>query len=217
MPQQRIASTRTRRTQPSRTDGSARTRPAEWTDAELIRGIRAGSQRHFDALYERYFDRIYGFVYKRVGSHTDAEEIVQECFIAVYTSFEDYRAQASLVSWIYGIARNTTNNQLRRAVNQRRKLEEASRYSPAINAGADISTPEEQLHLQRFAERVRARLAGLSEWQREIFALRHFDNLSIPEIVDRTNRSSDSVRSSLCRVKRLLTEATDQSCWGESR
>ncbi len=187
----------------------------EWTDEALIEGVRAGSEPHFTALYDRYFDRIYGYVYKRVRSHADAEEIVQETFIAVHASLGQYRAQSSLGSWIYGIARNTMNNQIRRTRNERARLDAAAQEERLGQGVADLETPEQALHLQRFGERVRERLTRQAEWQHEIFALRHFQNLSIREIVERTDRSSDAVRSSLSRMKRLLTEAAELSMGGE--
>ena len=52
-----------------------------------------------------------------------------------------------------------------------------------------------------------ARLQSLSDWQAEVFFLRHVENLPIREISRRTLRSSDAIRSGLYRVKRLLVEA----------
>jgi DNA-directed RNA polymerase specialized sigma24 family protein len=71
----------------------------------------------------------------------------------------------------------------------------------------DGGAPDEQLDLHRFRELLRDRLDSLAGWQAEIFEMRHFENLSIPEISERTARSSDAVRSSLYRVKRLFFEA----------
>ena len=47
----------------------------------------------------------------------------------------------------------------------------------------------------------------MSSWQAEVFVLRHVENLTIGEIARRMDRSSDAIRSSLYRVKRLLVEA----------
>ena len=63
----------------------------------------------------------------------------------------------------------------------------------------------------RYAEAINDRLETVTEWQSEIFAMRHLENMSIQEISDRTQRSSDAVRSSLYRVKRLLFETADLS------
>ena len=52
-------------------------------------------------------------------------------------------------------------------------------------------------------------LSNVSEWQSEVFWLRHGENLTIDEIARRVRRSNDAVRSSLYRVKRMLVEAVD--------
>ncbi len=54
------------------------------TDDELLQGIRQGSEADFNVLYERYFQRIYNFVYVRLHNHSDTEEVVQETFTAVF-------------------------------------------------------------------------------------------------------------------------------------
>lgn len=177
------------------------------TDQELLEGLRAQSEQHFAELYDRYFQRIYNFVYARIRNHVECEEIVQETFIAVFRSFENYRAQSSLLSWIYGIAKNTTNNALRRArtQNERIDLVEESELGPASSLG--VHSPDQLLDLHRFGDELSERLDQVADWQAEIFAMRHLENLSIPEISKRTKRSSDAVRSSLYRVKRIFFEA----------
>ncbi len=177
------------------------------SDQELLEGLRDQSERHFAELYDRYFQRIYNFVYARIRNHVECEEIVQETFIAVFRSFENYRAQSSLLSWIYGIAKNTTNNALRRArtQNERIDLVEESELAPASSLG--VHSPDQLLDLHRFGDELSERLEQVADWQAEIFAMRHLENLSIPEISKRTNRSSDAVRSSLYRVKRIFFEA----------
>ena len=54
------------------------------SDRELIEGIKGGSEAHFTHLYDRYFQRIYSFVYLRMRNRADAEEVTQETFIAVF-------------------------------------------------------------------------------------------------------------------------------------
>ncbi len=181
--------------------------PTALRDDELVRGIRAGSALHFDELYRRYFQRIYNFTYHRVRNHADTEELVQEAFAAVFGSIGAYRGSSTLLAWIYGIARNTVNNFLRRAKNQEDRFERAR---PGLARGADAiagGTPEEQLALRRYAETIHATLEHLGGWQAEVFVLRHVQNLPIREIARRTSRSNDAIRSSLYRVKRLLVQA----------
>jgi RNA polymerase sigma-70 factor (ECF subfamily) len=181
----------------------------EQSDQQLLDGLRAGSEPHFNELYNRYFQRIYSFVYTRMRNHADAEEVVQETFTAVYRSFESYRGTSSLLSWIYGIAKNTLNNSLRRSRTEGQRLDALRPEVLRPPSAFGDCTPEEHLSLRRYTEAVRDRLETISEWQCEIFAMRHLQNLSIQEISDRTARSSDAVRSSLYRVKRLLFETAE--------
>ena len=177
-------------------------------DAELVGAIKEGSEAHFNELYQRYFQRVYNFTFLRVRNHADTEEIVQETFTAVFRSVDAFRGQSSLLSWIYGIAKNTLNNQIRKSKARDLWMEKAVTELLRPTAGIDSCTPEEHLNLRRYAEAITQRLGAVTEWQAEVFVLRHLENLSIQEISRRTARSSDAIRSSLYRMKRLLVEAS---------
>ncbi len=177
------------------------------TDDELLQGIRQGSEADFNVLYERYFQRIYNFVYVRLHNHSDAEEVVQETFTSVFRSIDTYRGQSALLSWVYGIAKNTLHNHLRRMKAQEERIERAAPHVAAQSASFSACTPEESLNLREYADSISEQLQAISTWQVEVFVLRHVDNLSIRDIARRTARSSDAIRSSLYRVKRMLVEA----------
>jgi len=179
------------------------------SDEELVEGIRRSNEGDFATLYERYYRRIYNFAYLRLRNHSDAEEVVQEAFTAVFQSIDAFRGQSSLLSWIYGITKNTVNSHIRRAVAQQERIGRAESELLRNHRLSSASTPEEQLTFQRCAESIRDRLATVAEWQAEIFVLRHLENLPIDEIAARTSRSNDAVRSSLYRVKRLLIDAVE--------
>lgn len=178
-----------------------------WSDEALFAEVRRGSERHFRALYERYFRRIYHFIYVRLRNHADAEELTQETFTAVFRSAEAFSGRSSPLGWIYGIARNTANNHLRRQRIHGERLEQAGAEAVAADSAAWRASPEEHLALQRALEAMERRLAGLSAWQLEVFRLRHLDDVSIRDICRRTERSSDAVRSGLYRAKRELLAA----------
>lgn len=179
------------------------------TDAEIVAAIRRGDQTAFDLLYERYFQRVHNFAYARIRNRADAEEVVQETFIAVFESIDAYRGQSSLLSWIYGIAKNTANNRLRRNKAQALRLERAELALARAAHSFDSCTPEEHLNFRRCTDAVEKSLTSVSHWQAEVFAMRHFENLPIQEIADRMSRSNDAIRSSLYRMKRLVVDALE--------
>ena len=188
---------------------------AELIDQDLIDGVRHGNEAYFNELYNRYFRRIYGFVHGRLRNHADAEEVTQETFVTIFKSIGNYRGQSSLLSWMFGIAKNLSNNTIRRSQNQRERFESVDKehFSPKPSLGQ--AAPDEDLALHRYAEAIRTRMSKLPEWQRRIFEMRHFENMSIPEIAESSSRSNDAVRSSLYRIKKLIFDAVESG--GEVR
>ncbi len=179
------------------------------SDADLVEGIRRASEADFNALYDRYFQRVYSFAFARLRNRADTEEVVQETFMAVLRSIDAYRGQSTLLCWVYGIVKNNVNNHLRRAKSHELRIERTEPGMMLGTASLDTSTPEEQLSLRRYQESVQQLLSTVADWQTEVFWLRHVENLTIGEIAERVRRSNDAVRSSLYRVKRMLVEAVD--------
>jgi len=182
-------------------------RPVE--DAELLEALRAVRQAAFDSLYQRYFQRLYNFSYLRLRNHADTEEVVQETFTAVFRCIGSYQGRSSLSSWMYGIAKNTINNHIRRARTEEARIDRAETEGLRPSESLATGSPEDQLLLRRCVQEIGERLASVARWQVEVFELRHLQNLSIQEIYERTARSSDAIRSSLYRMKRLLMESVE--------
>ena len=186
---------------------ASETPSAALSDEALFARIRRGSELHFNLIYDRYFKRIYSFIYLRVRNHADAEELTQETFTAVFRSIDGYSGRSSPLGWIYGIAKNTVHSHLRRLRIQGERMERLGLEALTAPSPAWSSTPEDQLAMRRYARVIDDRLRSLSDWQAEVFFLRHVEDLPIREISRRTMRSNDAIRSGLYRVKRLLVEA----------
>jgi len=192
----------------SRRSEDGRATPAR-SDEELVEAIRQSDEAAFKALYERYYRRVYNFVYLRLQNHADTEEAVQEAFSAVFQGVDGYRGTSAVVSWIYGIAKNTVNNHIRRTVAHERRIDRAGSALRRHLEWSMAPSPDEQLALQRCAESVRSEFDGMSAWQSEILAMSHLERLSIEETSGRASRTPDAVRSSLCRAKRMVVTAIE--------
>lgn len=190
---------------------------AELSDAELVEGLRAASEPHFNELYTRHFQRVYNFVLLRVRNRADAEEVVQETFMAAFRSMGAFRGDSALLTWIFGIARNTVNNHLRRARSESERLGQLESEDLVPVPSLSSCGPHEQLALRRYVGAIQERLDHVSQWQLDVFRLRHEENLPIREIARRTHRTGDAIRSALYRVKRVLLEAVEAQRAGEGR
>jgi RNA polymerase sigma-70 factor (ECF subfamily) len=76
----------------------------ERDERELVRRFRSGDRAAFDAVYERYAPRVMGFALRLSGRHAEAEDLVQEVFLAAYAGRETFRERSSLLTWLLGIA-----------------------------------------------------------------------------------------------------------------
>ncbi len=151
------------------------------TDSDLVDAVRNGDQAAFTALYERYFDRVYHFAYARLRHRADAEEVAQETFVAVFRSIDAFVGRSSLLSWIYGIAKNTVNNHLRRCRAQETRIERAEAELVRNAHSFEACSPEEHVNFRRCADAALRSLESVSGWQAEVFVLRHFENLPIQD------------------------------------
>jgi len=179
------------------------------SDIELVEAIRDGDEIAFTIVYERYLQRVHNFAFARLHNRADAEEAAQETFTVVFRSASAFQGKSSLLSWVYGIAKNVVNNQLRRGKAYQIRLQRTEGGLARSIHSLDMCTPEETLGMRRCAEAVDDSLSGLKDWQAEAFELRHVEDLPIQDIADRMSRSNDAIRSSLYRAKRLVVEAVE--------
>ena len=68
----------------------------------------AAEKMSYDEVYEKYADKVKGYIYPKVTNRADAEDLHSAVFIKVYQKFETFdQSKASVSTWVYTIARNT--------------------------------------------------------------------------------------------------------------
>src|SRR5437879_11009623 len=78
-------------------------------DRPLIERVRKGDQDAARTLFERYFDRIYNYVYARLGRAEDAEDLAIDTMTRSLTRLDLFQDQGvAFSSWVYRIAHNAT-------------------------------------------------------------------------------------------------------------
>jgi RNA polymerase sigma-70 factor (ECF subfamily) len=181
-----------------------RTEQAWPSDQELVERILAGSQSHFDLLYETYFPRVYRFALKRLRDPGEAEDVTQEVFFTVFHALESYRGGSSLLVWIFGITRNTVNRRFRRP---RARLE--SLDGDEVGEAAAQSVPADRaVDARRILVQCEAVIEReLTPLQRRIFHLKHLRRQSIRAIAKALGKSEDAIKANLYRMRRAIAQA----------
>jgi len=183
-----------------------RKRAKTWaSDRELVDQILAGDREQFDLLYETYFPRVYRFALKRLGDPGEAEDVAQDVFVILMRALGSYRAQSSLLVWIFGITRNTINRRFRKP---RPRLEPVEEGGALDVAGPEVATDEiveARRMLRRCEEIIECQLTPL---QRRIFHLKHLRRQPIRAIATALGKSEDAIKANLYRMRRAIAEGT---------
>jgi RNA polymerase sigma-70 factor (ECF subfamily) len=104
------------------------------TDEELYARVRAGDGAAFDALYERYEVRFFGYLRALLPSRADAEDAFHEAFLRALTGPEaDFGGEGSFRAWLYRVGRNAALNRLR---GEQRRARTAAQLWQETAAGA---------------------------------------------------------------------------------
>ncbi len=146
-------------------------------------------------LFDEHHLPLFRFAWRLTGSNADAEDIVQDCFLALLRpdcGFDP--ARAAIRTYLFGAVRNQW---LKRA----RRPQEQAESDPA-----DHRTPESEAQRGQVAAAVANAIAALPDTQREVLILAHYEQLSLAEIAEITQLEIGAVKSRLQRARIALRE-----------
>ena len=177
----------------------------EASDGVIVRAVLAGDPERFAELVHRYRDRYARYAAQMLGSVDAAEDAVQDAFVRAYRQLSQCRDPENFAGWFFLILRN-------RCFAERRKGQRTAALDEQILElpGADRS--------DRKAERGEARqalqqaLMTLTAEQREVFVLKHVEELSYEEIAARTGATVASLKMRMHRAyDRLRNQLRDHA------
>lgn len=179
------------------------------TDDELLAAARQGDAAALEALLVRYQPHLYRFGLRMCGNENDAGDVAQESLISMARSLRDFRADASVSTWLYTIARRFCIKKRRRS--KFAPAREESLDAPGIDAAyrlADPAPSPEQTATNRELQRaLTLAIDGLEPAQREVLVLRDIEGLPAAEVARVLGVSVDAVKSRLHRARVAVREA----------
>lgn len=160
---------------------------SEPSEEELVQQMKRGDNRAFEILYERYFESIYRFVVRRVGSHETAEDLVSSVFMKVFVAKDRFVWKDSFKCWVYRIANNTVIDFYRtRKTTVAFEEEKHDVAAPAQNPANEIDRAKLRLLLDGV-------LSKLDPRSQTILQLKFFSDLDNQEIAEALHLSANHV------------------------
>lgn len=160
----------------------------------------------FEALYRKYFGRVYRY-YRRCGVGDDeAQDLAQDVFKRFYEAMDRYRGEAEW-AFLETIALNVLRNYVRARKTAKRNANVVDLDDPDFNdEPAAPQTPDyaERQHEAIRSQKLHEAIADLSPGQRQCMKL-WLDDLQYNEIADALRITVDAVKSRLRDAKRILS------------
>lgn len=189
-------------------------------EEELVRRLQLRDERAFVECVRTYQDKIFGLLYRMLGSREEAQDVAQEVFVTLFKSIDNFRGDSRLGTWLYRIAVNHSKNRIkylrRRAHRATGELDEAAEramFRDAQEGGGKTShstlgqadaRPDEALAGAQLEIIVQRAISKLDEEHRTLLLLRDVESLSYEEIVEITGLAEGTVKSRLHRARLFL-------------
>lgn len=187
--------------QPTTTPGA----PApDAADGDLIHRIQGGDRAAFEGLYKRYIKKIYGLVFRMVGSAQEAEEVTQEAFLQVYKAIPGFQGKSSFYTWIYRIATNVALQHVKKQSRRRREtsFEEALEADqPTIGGPVAFGCPEKAAESRDFYQALERAINGLPPNQRVVMILGPIQGHTYEQMAQITGTSEEIIKGRLHRAR----------------
>ncbi len=166
------------------------------SDEQLIEMVQKGDAASLTELHSRYATPMHRFFYAQLGADNEkAADFTQELFLKVIQKAYTIDTQKLFKTWIYTVARNMIKNEYRRQ-DIRRGETQAIDLNGCSKASQQPS-PCDQTDLNAFQKALQIALNKLPLEKREVFCLRHLDQLSLAEISEQLHISKGTVKSRL--------------------
>lgn len=169
-------------------------------DESLMDFIRGGNVRAFETLVTRHHARFYRMVYRWVLHRQDAEDLVQDAFLKVWSGKARWKSgkNAQFLTWFYRILYHQSVDVLRR---RKRSMVELSEDLASNDLSAEEALADRQLQLK-----LRSVLNQLSDSQRMAVQLFYFEQLPQKHIAKVMGLTVKALESQLHRAKSALKE-----------
>lgn len=175
------------------------TEMADPNDEELMAAAAKGDEKAFRRLAERQLPGLLRLARSLTANSVDAEDIVQETLLRLWTAAPTWQPRAQVRTWLYRVALNLT-------IDRQRRLRPLADISEAENRDDGAAAAPDRIATDETTRAVQAAIAVLPERQRAALILTHYEGLSSDQAAAVLGTSLGGLESLLVRARRTLRE-----------
>ena len=195
---------------------------SEFDSPEFLALLRAGNERAFRQLIRRYHASLVGVAQGIIGSRAQAEEVVQDAWLAVFRSIGRFEGRSSLAGWIFTIVTNRARTRITSegrtvalpGLDGVERAVDANQFKPdghwiELPALWDVLDPERVIGGRQLWELAQEAIERLPAGQKATIILRDIENRTSEEACELLGVSAENQRVLLHRARARVREALD--------
>lgn len=176
------------------------------SERELVQGIRKHDPGLFEEMVRLFQQKVYFTSLRMLGERDEALDASQEVFLKVWRFAPKLSEEIFLERWIYRVTVNTCIDRLRSMrIHEKKQTHDNLVILSIVESGMN---PREYAKRMEDLSQVKQSLSELTDRQRAVFVLRHFQNLKMQEISDILSMPLGTVKATLhqtfCKLKGLI-------------
>ncbi len=156
----------------------------------------------FRELMSLYKERLYWHIRKIVISHADTDDVLQNTFVKVYRSIQNFKEESKLYSWMYRIATNEAITFINKRAKEQKVDINDSQHQLVDNLHADVYFDGDEIQIQ-----LQKAIALLPQKQQLVFNMKYFDDMKYKDISEILETSVGALKASYHHaVKKIEAE-----------
>lgn len=179
------------------------------TDSTLVYNYINGDERCLEVLVMKHKQKLFGFIYSKVGDKQLAEDIFQDTFIKVIRTLKkgNYNDEGKFLPWVMRIAHNLVIDYFRKN-NRLPKFNRTDEFDVFSVLSDDTKNKESEIIQEQLYGQITGLIQYLPKDQREVLKMRIYNELSFKEIAENTGASINTVlgrmRYALINMRKLV-------------
>jgi RNA polymerase sigma-70 factor (ECF subfamily) len=168
-------------------------------DHAIMRRIQQEDFSAFEELVDRYKGRLVNVINRMLNNQNEAEDLVQETFLRVWTHRQDYDFSYCLSTWIYTIALNLAKNELR-------KHRKFKFFNLGEMTEKGLELPDPKMGPSALGHMLQQAITTLPPKYKTAFLLRDVEQMSYEEVAQILGVPLGTVKSRVNRARAVLKE-----------
>ena len=172
-------------------------------DAELVKKLKDPTlkDKAFSELLDVYQKRLYWHIRKIVGTHENADDVLQNTFIRIYKSIQNFQEKSTLHTWMYRIAYNESIRFL-----EKHNKKSYDNIDEVSSGHLEVLFEDEYFDGDEIQKKLNTIIDGFKEKQRRVFQMKYFDELSFRQISEILNVSESTLKSTYYTAVKIIEE-----------